>query len=155
MSYQYLSHRLSWIPTSLNLRVRFNAYNYWAFWELARGQRRGRESTSPNGDVLSLAPQVGLEPTTHTVRNMVALLAWSASQFFLFLPAQHLPSSAAGSGKRQASYQPRCSCFAGELVRGQRIDIESTPPNGDVLSLAPQVGLEPTTLRLLYYIVFT
>jgi len=50
---------------------------------------------------------------------MVALLAWSASQFFLFLPAQHLPLSAAGSGKRQASNQPQCGCFAGKLVRRQ------------------------------------
>jgi hypothetical protein len=76
---------------------------------------------------------------------MVALLAWSASQFFLFLPAQHLPLSAAGSGKRQASYQPRSGCFAGKWVREQRRGKESTSPNGDVLSLAPQVGLEPTT----------
>ena len=44
-----------------------------------------------------MAPPVGLEPTTLSVRNIVALLAWSASQCSLFLPAQSTASSAAGS----------------------------------------------------------
>ncbi len=34
----------------------------------------------------------------HTVRNIVALLAWSASHCSVFLPAQSLPASAAGGG---------------------------------------------------------
>ena len=33
------------------------------------------------------------------VRNIVVLLAWSASQYSLFLPAQALPASATGGGK--------------------------------------------------------
>ena len=49
-----------------------------------------------------LAPQVGLEPTTLSVRNIVALLAWSASQCSLFLPAQSTASSAAGSAVLRA-----------------------------------------------------
>ena len=44
-----------------------------------------------------MAPPVGLEPTTLSVRNIVALLAWSASQCSLFLPAQSTASSVAGS----------------------------------------------------------
>jgi len=35
-----------------------------------------------------MAPQVGLEPTTLSVRNIVVLLAWGASQYSVFLPAQ-------------------------------------------------------------------
>jgi len=50
-----------------------------------------------------MAPPVGLEPRTHTVRNIVALLAWSASQCSLFLPAQSTASSAAGSVVLRAS----------------------------------------------------
>ena len=48
--------------------------------------------------LLSVAPPVGLEPTTPSVRNIVVLLAWSASQDSLFLPAQALPTPAAGGG---------------------------------------------------------
>ena len=51
----------------------------------------------------ALAPPVGLEPTTLSVRNIVALLAWSASQCSLFLPAQSTASSAAGSAALRAS----------------------------------------------------
>ena len=51
----------------------------------------------------ALAPPVGLEPTTLSVRNIVALLAWSASQCSLFLPAQSTASSAAGSAVLRAS----------------------------------------------------
>ena len=50
-----------------------------------------------------MAPPVGLEPTTLSVRNIVALLAWSASQCSLFLPAQSTASSAAGSAVLRAS----------------------------------------------------
>ena len=50
-----------------------------------------------------LAPPVGLEPTTLSVRNIVALLAWSASQCSLFLPARSTASSAAGSAVLRAS----------------------------------------------------
>ena len=50
-----------------------------------------------------IAPPVGLEPTTLSVRNIVALLAWSASQCSLFLPAQSTASSAAGSAVLRAS----------------------------------------------------
>ena len=50
-----------------------------------------------------MAPLVGLEPTTLSVRNIVALLAWSASQRSLFLPAQSTTSSAAGSAVLRAS----------------------------------------------------
>ena len=50
-----------------------------------------------------MAPPVGLEPTTLSVRNIVALLAWSASQCSLFLPAQSIASSAAGSAVLRAS----------------------------------------------------
>ena len=52
--------------------------------------------------VLFLAPPVGLEPTTLSVRNIVALLAWSATQCSLFLPAQSTASSAAGSAVLRA-----------------------------------------------------
>ena len=50
-----------------------------------------------------IAPPVGLEPTTLSVRNIVALLAWSASQCSLFLPAHSTASSAAGSAVLRAS----------------------------------------------------
>ena len=50
-----------------------------------------------------MAPPVGLEPTTLSVRNIVALLAWGASQCSLFLPAQSTASSAAGSAVLRAS----------------------------------------------------
>jgi hypothetical protein len=50
-----------------------------------------------------MAPPVGLEPTTLSVRNIVALLAWGASQRSLFLPAQSTASSAAGSAVLRAS----------------------------------------------------
>ena len=50
-----------------------------------------------------MAPPVGLEPTTLSFRNIVALLAWSASQCSLFLPAQSTASSAAGSAVLRAS----------------------------------------------------
>ena len=50
-----------------------------------------------------MAPPVGLEPTTLSVRNIVALLTWSASQCSLFLPAQSTASSAAGSAVLRAS----------------------------------------------------
>ena len=50
-----------------------------------------------------MAPPVGLEPTTFSVRNIVALLAWSASQRSLFLPAHSTASSAAGSAVLRAS----------------------------------------------------
>lgn len=50
-----------------------------------------------------MAPPVRLEPTTLSVRNIVALLAWSASQCSLFLPAQNTASSAAGSAVLRAS----------------------------------------------------
>ena len=50
-----------------------------------------------------MAPPVGLEPTTLSVRNIVALLAWSASQCSLFLPAHSTASSAAGSAVLRAS----------------------------------------------------
>ena len=44
-----------------------------------------------------MAPPVGLEPTTHTVRNIVALLAWGARNarcFFLLRAPLHLPQAA-------------------------------------------------------------
>ena len=44
-----------------------------------------------------LAPPVGLEPTTLSVRNIVALLAWSARNapcFFLLRAPLHLPQAA-------------------------------------------------------------
>ena len=50
-----------------------------------------------------MAHPVGLEPTTLSVRNIVALLAWSASQCSLFLPACSTTSSAAGSAVLRAS----------------------------------------------------
>ena len=50
-----------------------------------------------------IAPPVGLEPTTLSVRNIVALLAWSASQCSVFLPAHSTASSAAGSAVLRAS----------------------------------------------------
>jgi len=40
---------------------------------------------------------------TRSVRNIVAMLAWSASHCSVFLPAQAPPSSAAGSGGTRAS----------------------------------------------------
>ena len=56
-----------------------------------------------NASAFFLAPPVGLEPTTLSVRNIVALLAWSASQCSLFLPARSTASSAAGSAVLRAS----------------------------------------------------
>ena len=50
-----------------------------------------------------MAPPVGLEPTTLSIRNIVALLAWSASQCSLFLPAHSTASSAAGSAVLRAN----------------------------------------------------
>ena len=44
-----------------------------------------------------LVPQTGYL-TCSSVRNIVVLLACSASHYSLFLPAQALPSSATGSG---------------------------------------------------------
>ena len=38
-----------------------------------------------------------------SVRNIVALLAWSASHCSVFLPAQSLPSSATGGGNARAT----------------------------------------------------
>jgi hypothetical protein len=52
--------------------------------------------------VFFLAPLVGLEPTTPTVRNIVALLAVRFA-LLVFLPAQASPSSATGSGEACAS----------------------------------------------------
>ena len=44
-----------------------------------------------------MAPPVGLEPTTFSVRNIVALLAWGARNapcFFLLRAPLHLPQAA-------------------------------------------------------------
>jgi len=62
-------------------------------------EKNKKEHPIPFGlNALLLAPPVGLEPTTPSVRNIVVLLAWSASQDSLFLPAQALPTPAAGGG---------------------------------------------------------
>ena len=50
-------------------------------------------------DLLFLAPQTGLEPVTPSVRNIVVLLAWSASQYSVFFPDKsslNLPQAALG-----------------------------------------------------------
>ena len=69
--------------------------------------------------VLFLAPPVGLEPTTLSVRNIVALLAWSASQCSLFLPAQSTASSAVGSAVRFALTRsaPDIQCLSKQKVK--------------------------------------
>ena len=48
-------------------------------------------------------PKVSLEPTTLSVRNIVARLAWSASSCSLFLPAQKLAVSRPASASSCAS----------------------------------------------------
>ena len=60
-----------------------------------------------------MAPQVGLEPTTPSVRNIVALLACGAAHCSLFLPAQRLPPPATGSGSQQSLGQKhsRTACL--------------------------------------------
>lgn len=66
---------------------------------IASKQEKQKRASNPLGlNALLLAPPVEIEPTTLSVRNIVVLLAWSASQDSLFLPAQALPTPAAGGG---------------------------------------------------------
>ena len=56
-----------------------------------------------------MAPPVGLEPTTLSVRNIVALLAWGARNarcFFLLRAPLHLPQAARCS----EPVNSRCGC---------------------------------------------
>ena len=57
-----------------------------------------------------LAPQVGLEPTPHTVRNIVVLLAWSASQYSLFLPARQSCFLSSCEHKTASQLTAECIC---------------------------------------------
>ena len=66
-------------------------------WEFRAILEKGKALNPLRLKASEMAPPVGLEPTTLSVRNIVALLAWSASQCSLFLPAQSTASSAAGS----------------------------------------------------------
>ena len=72
-------------------------------WEFRAILEKGKALNPLRFKASEMAPPVGLEPTTLSVRNIVALLAWSASQCSLFLPAQSNASSAAGSAALRAS----------------------------------------------------
>ena len=72
-------------------------------WEFRAILEKGKALNPLRFKASEMAPPVGLEPTTLSVRNIVALLAWSASQRSLFLPAQSTTSSAAGSAVLRAS----------------------------------------------------
>ena len=71
-------------------------------WEFRAILEKGKALNPLRLKASEMAPPVGLEPTTLSVRNIVALLAWSASQCSLFLPAQSTASSATGSAVRFA-----------------------------------------------------
>jgi len=71
-------------------------------WEFRAILEKGKALNPLRLKASEMAPPVGLEPTTLSVRNIVALLAWSASQCSLFLPAQSTASSAAGSAVLRA-----------------------------------------------------
>jgi len=72
-------------------------------WEFRAILEKGKALNPLRLKASEMAPPAGLEPTTLSVRNIVALLAWSASQRSLFLPAQSTTSSAAGSAVLRAS----------------------------------------------------
>ena len=72
-------------------------------WEFRAILEKGKALNPLRLKASEMAPPVGLEPTTLSVRNIVALLAWSASRCSLFLPAQSTASSAAGSAVLRAS----------------------------------------------------
>ena len=72
-------------------------------WEFRAILEKGKALNLLRFKASEMAPPVGLEPTTLSVRNIVALLAWSASQCSLFLSARSTASSAAGSAVLRAS----------------------------------------------------
>ena len=68
-----------------------------------------KKSRKTNVFLLFLAPPVGLKPTTLSVRNIVALLAWGARNarcFFLLRAPLHLPQAA----RRSEPVNSRCGC---------------------------------------------
>ena len=95
-----------------------------------------------------MAPPVGLEPTTLSVRNIVALLAWgtrNAPCFFLLRAPLHLPQAARCS----EPVNSRCGCVWQGRRFGSASKVKKSRKTGVfLLFLAPPVGLEPTTLRL-------
>ena len=83
-----LNYNISWFiipPNSHSLPLPFESFE------------KIKKYRHPNGYLYFMAPQIGLEPMTPSVRNIVALLAWSASHCSVFLPLLgllHLPQAA-------------------------------------------------------------
>ena len=89
-----------------------------------------------------------LKPTTLSIRNIVALLAWGARNarcFFLLRAPLHLPQAARCS----EPVNSRCGCVWQGRRFGSASKVKKSRKTGvSLLFLAPPVGLEPTTLRL-------
>ena len=117
-------------------------------WEFRAILEKGKALNPLKFKASEMAPPVGLEPTTLSVRNIVALLAWGARNarcFFLLRAPLHLPQAARCS----EPVNSRCGCVWQGRRFGSASKVKKSRKTGvSLLFLAPPVGLEPTTLRL-------